>query len=76
MYIRFKSVNKELVIPNSVKELTYKFEYNNIESLEKKFKENELVCEIVEPMIEQHIRYQTLLVNIHDNILQQLFKVR
>ena len=59
-----------------MKELTRKFEYNNIESLEKIFKENELACVIMGPMIEQHIRNQTLLDNIHGNILRPLFKVR
>jgi glutamate-1-semialdehyde 2,1-aminomutase len=37
-------------VPKSVKELTHKFEYNNIESLEKIFQEQELSCVIMEPM--------------------------
>ena len=37
-------------MPKAVKELTHKFEYNNIESLERIFQEQELACVIMEPM--------------------------
>jgi len=44
------STTRDLGVPQSVKELTHKFEYNNIESLEKIFQEHELACVIMEPM--------------------------
>ena len=44
------STTRDLGVPKSVKELTHKFEYNNIESLEKIFQEQELACVIMEPM--------------------------
>ncbi len=44
------STTRDLGIPKAVKELTHKFEYNNIESLEKIFHEQELACVIMEPM--------------------------
>ncbi len=44
------STTRDLGVPKAVKELTHKFEYNNIESLEKIFQENELACVIMEPM--------------------------
>jgi glutamate-1-semialdehyde aminotransferase len=44
------STSMDLGVPKSVKELTHKFEYNNIKSLEKIFQENELSCVIMEPM--------------------------
>jgi glutamate-1-semialdehyde 2,1-aminomutase len=44
------STTRDLGVPKAVKELTYKFEYNNIESLEKIFQERELACVIMEPM--------------------------
>jgi glutamate-1-semialdehyde aminotransferase len=44
------STTRDLGVPKSVKELTHKFEYNNIESLERIFQEQELACVIMEPM--------------------------
>jgi glutamate-1-semialdehyde 2,1-aminomutase len=44
------STTRDLGVPQGVKELTHKFEYNDIESLEKVFKEQELSCVIMEPM--------------------------
>lgn len=44
------STTRDLGVPHSVKELTHKFEYNNIASLEKLFKEQDLACVILEPM--------------------------
>lgn len=44
------STMRDLGVPKAVKELTHKFEYNNIESLEKIFQEQELACVIMEPM--------------------------
>ena len=44
------STTRDLGVPQSVKELTHKFEYNNIKSLEKIFQEQELACVIMEPM--------------------------
>ena len=44
------STTRDLGVPKTVKELTHKFEYNNIESLEKIFQEQELACVIMEPM--------------------------
>jgi len=44
------STTRDLGVPQSVKELTHKFEYNNIESLEKIFQEQKLACVIMEPM--------------------------
>ena len=44
------STTRDLGVPKAVKELTHKFEYNNIESLERVFQERELACVIMEPM--------------------------
>ena len=44
------STTRDLGVPKAVKELTHKFEYNSIESLEKIFQERELACVIMEPM--------------------------
>ena len=44
------STTRDLGVPKAVKEITHKFEYNNIESLEKIFQEQELACVIMEPM--------------------------
>jgi glutamate-1-semialdehyde aminotransferase len=44
------STTRDLGVPKAVKNLTHKFEYNNIESLENIFAENELACVIMEPM--------------------------
>jgi glutamate-1-semialdehyde 2,1-aminomutase len=44
------STTRDLGVPKAVKELTYKFEYNNIKSLQKIFAKNELACVIMEPM--------------------------
>jgi glutamate-1-semialdehyde 2,1-aminomutase len=44
------STTRDLGVPKAVKELTHKFEYNNIKSLEKIFQEQELACVIMEPM--------------------------
>jgi glutamate-1-semialdehyde 2,1-aminomutase len=44
------STSRCLGVPKAVQELTHKFEYNNIESLEKIFQEQELACVIMEPM--------------------------
>jgi glutamate-1-semialdehyde 2,1-aminomutase len=44
------STTRDLGVPEAVKELTHKFEYNNIRSLEKIFQEQELACVIMEPM--------------------------
>jgi glutamate-1-semialdehyde 2,1-aminomutase len=44
------STTRDLGVPKAVKELTHKFEYNNLESLEKIFQEQELASVIMEPM--------------------------
>ena len=44
------STVRDLGVPKAVKELTHKFEYNNIKSLEKIFQNKELACVIMEPM--------------------------
>ena len=44
------STSRDLGVPKSVKNLTHKFEYNNIKSLEKIFQARELACVIMEPM--------------------------
>ena len=44
------STTRDLGVPKAVKELTHKFEYNNIESLERIFQGHELACVIMEPM--------------------------
>lgn len=44
------STTRDSGVPNGVKELTHKFQYNSIESLEKLFQEQELACVIMEPM--------------------------
>ena len=44
------STSRDLGVPKAVKALTHKFEYNNIESLERIFQQNELACLIMEPM--------------------------
>ena len=44
------STTRDLGVPKSVKDLTHKFEYNNIDSLERIFQQYELACVIMEPM--------------------------
>lgn len=46
------STSKDLGVPNAVKELTLKFEYNNIQSLERLFEQypNKIAAVILEPM--------------------------
>ena len=44
------STSRDLGVPKSVKGLTHKFEFNNIDLLEKIFQEQELACVIMEPM--------------------------
>jgi len=44
------STSRDLGVPQCVKDLTHKFEYNNLKSLELIFKENKLACVIMEPM--------------------------
>ena len=44
------STTRDLGVPKPVKDLTHKFKYNDIESLEKIFQEQELACVIMEPM--------------------------
>ncbi len=44
------STTRDLGVPKAVKELTHKFEYNNIDSLKDIFQEQELACVIMEPM--------------------------
>ncbi len=44
------STTRDLGVPKFVKDLTHKFEYNNIDSLKKIFQEQELACVIMEPM--------------------------
>jgi len=44
------STTRDLGVPDSVKRLTHKFEYNDIESLERIFQDQELACVIMEPM--------------------------
>lgn len=44
------TTSRDLGVPNSVKELTHKFEFNNIDSLKKIFQEQEVACVIMEPM--------------------------
>lgn len=44
------STSRDLGVPTSVKNLTHKFEYNNIKSLENIFKDQSLACVIMEPM--------------------------
>jgi len=44
------STTRDLGVPEAVKELTHKFEYNNIESLENIFQKHQLACVIMEPM--------------------------
>jgi glutamate-1-semialdehyde aminotransferase len=44
------STTRDLGVPKAVKDLTHKFEYNNIESLEKIFQKFDLACVIMEPM--------------------------
>jgi len=44
------STSRDLGVPSGVKDLTHKFEFNNIGSLEKIFQEQELACVIMEPM--------------------------
>ena len=60
------STTRDLGVPKSVKDLTHKFEYNNIESLEKIFQEHELSCVIMEPM---NIEYPK------DNFLEEVKKL-
>ena len=44
------STSRDLGVPQCVKDLTHKFEYNNLKSLELIFKKNKLACVIMEPM--------------------------
>ena len=44
------STTRDLGVPKAVKELTHKFDYNNIKSLEGIFQRQELACVIMEPM--------------------------
>jgi len=44
------STTRDLGVPGCVKALTHKFQYNNIDSLEAIFQEQELACVIMEPM--------------------------
>jgi len=44
------STSRDLGVPEKVKNLTHKFKYNDIKSLEKIFHEVELSCVILEPM--------------------------
>ena len=44
------STSRDLGVPDEVKSLTHKFQYNNIESLKKLFDEKDLACVIMEPM--------------------------
>ena len=44
------STSRDLGVPDGVKELTHKFEFNNIHTLIKLFQEKELACVIMEPM--------------------------
>jgi glutamate-1-semialdehyde 2,1-aminomutase len=44
------STGRDLGVPNGVKKLTHKFQYNNINSLEILFQEKEIACVIMEPM--------------------------
>ena len=44
------STTRGLGVPKGVKDLTHKFEYNNIQSLEKIFSSFDLACVIMEPM--------------------------
>lgn len=44
------STSRDLGVPESVKELTHKFEYNNIDSLNDIFQKYDLACVIMEPM--------------------------
>ena len=60
------STTRDLGVPKSVKSLTHKFKYNNIESLEKIFQEHELACVIMEPM---NIQYPK------DNFLEKVKKL-
>jgi len=60
------STTRDLGVPKSVKDLTHKFEYNNIESLVKIFQEHELSCVIMEPM---NIEYPK------DNFLEEVKKL-
>ena len=46
------STARDLGVPTAMKELTHKFQYNNIKSLEKLFEEQEFACVIMEPNIE------------------------
>jgi glutamate-1-semialdehyde 2,1-aminomutase len=44
------STARDLGVPNSVKALTHKFQYNDIKSLEELFQKKALACVIMEPM--------------------------
>lgn len=44
------STSRDLGVPKAVKDLTHRFEYNNIKSLAKIFQKHELACVIIEPM--------------------------
>ena len=60
------STTRDLGVPKSVKDLTHKFEYNNIESLKKIFQEYELSCVIMEPMSIEYPK---------DNFLKEVKKL-
>jgi len=44
------STDRDLGVPICVKELTHKFEYNDLKSLERLFQKQEFACVIMEPM--------------------------
>ena len=60
------STTRDLGVPKADKELTHKFQFNNIKSLEKIFHEHELACVIMEPM---NIEYPK------DNFLEKVKKL-
>ena len=60
------STTRDLGVPKADKELTHKFQFNNIKSLERIFHEHELACVIMEPM---NIEYPK------DNFLEKVKKL-
>lgn len=60
------STTRDMGVPTIVKGLTHKFEYNNPDSLEKIFKEQELACVIMEPMASEYPQ---------DNFLEKVKKM-
>jgi len=60
------STTRDLGVPKGVKDLTHKFEYNNIQSLEKIFSSFDLACVIMEPM---NVEYP------QDNFLEKVKKL-